>query len=203
MKKIFFTVLIAAISFSAKAQFSLGVKGGVNFSHLSVNNGNINATELPGYQVGLWTRIGRGFYVQPEIYLGSSGSNFNFQYVGTQPVQQTQNSNESGKVRFTTLNVPLLIGQSFGLSKLNFRLMAGPMYSYILNTDQNLSQNVKNAYQDFGNYRNSTLGYQAGAGVDVLNFSVDLRYEGGLTQINPAYGQRQNIWHLSLGYKFL
>jgi hypothetical protein len=198
MKKYFFTLLAAAFCLSAHAQFSLGVKGGVNFSHLSVNQGRINSTTLPGYQVGLWARIGKGFYVQPEVYLGSSGSNFNFQYD-----QSNQTVTENGKVKFTTLNVPLLVGQSFGLSKLNFRLMAGPMYSYILNNDQNLSQNVKNAYQDFGNYRNSTLGYQAGAGVDVLNFSVDLRYEGGLTEINPAYGQRQNVWHLSLGYKFL
>ena len=198
MKKYVFTILIAALSFSAKAQFSLGVKGGVNFSHLSVNNGRINSTTLPGYQIGLWTRIGKGFYVQPEVYLGSSGSNFDFQYD-----QSNQTVTESGKVRFTTLNVPLLVGQSFGLSKLNFRLMAGPMYSYILNNDQNLSQNVNNAYRDFGNYKNSTLGYQAGAGVDVLKFSVDLRYEGGITEINPAYGQRQNVWHLSLGYKFL
>lgn len=198
MKKYFFTVLAAVLSFGAQAQFSVGVKGGVNFSHLSVNQGRINSTTLPGYQVGLWTRIGKGFYVQPEVYLGSSGSNFDFQYD-----QSNQTVTESGKVRFTTLNVPLLVGQSFGLSKLNFRLMAGPMYSYILDNDQNFSQTVKNAYRDFGNYRNSTLGYQAGAGVDVLNFSVDLRYEGGLTEINPAYGQRQNVWHLSLGYKFL
>ncbi len=196
MKKYCFTLLVVALSFSAKAQLNLGVKGGVNFSHLSVNNGQINSTALPGYQIGLWARIGKGFYVQPEAYLGSSGSNFNFQY-------NNQTATESGKVRFTTLNVPLLFGQSFGLSKLNFRLMAGPMYSYILNNTENLSQNVKNAYQDFGNYRNSTLGYQAGAGIDVLNYSFDLRYEGGITEINPAYGQRQNVWHLSLGYKFL
>jgi hypothetical protein len=198
MKKYFFTLLAAALSFSAQAQFSLGVKGGVNFSHLSVNQGRINSTTLPGYQIGLWTRIGKGFYVQPEVYLGSSGSNFDFQYD-----QSNQTVTESGKVRFTTLNIPLLVGQSFGLSKLNFRLMAGPMYSYILDDNENLSQNVKNAYRDFGNYKNSTLGYQAGAGVDVLKFSVDLRYEGGITEINPAYGQRQNVWHLSLGYKFL
>ncbi|WP_299290073.1 porin family protein [uncultured Mucilaginibacter sp.] len=196
MKKYFFTLLVAALSFSAKAQFNIGVKGGINFSHLSVNNGSINSTALPGYQIGLWSRIGKGFYVQPEVYLGSSGSNFDFQY-------NNQTVTESGKVRFTTLNVPVLLGQSFGFSKLNFRIMAGPMYSYILNNNENLSQNVRNAYQDFGNYRNSTLGYQAGAGVDLLKFSVDLRYEGGLTEINPAYGQRQNVWHLSLGYKFL
>ena len=196
MKKYFFTLLVAALSFSAKAQFNIGVKGGVNFSHLSVNDGRVNSTALPGYQIGLWSRIGKGFYVQPEVYLGSSGSNFDFQY-------NNQTVTESGKVRFTTLNVPVLLGQSFGFSKLNFRIMAGPMYTYIFDNNENLSQNVQNAYRDFGNYRNSTLGYQAGAGVDFLKFSVDLRYEGGLTEINPAYGQRQNVWHLSLGYKFL
>lgn len=198
MKKYFFTLLIAALSFSAKAQFSIGIKGGANFSKLSVDHGQIDASAIPGYQVGLWARIGKGFYVQPEVYLGSSGSNFDFKYN-----QDNQTVTESGKVHFTTLNVPLLFGQSFGFSKLNFRLMAGPMYSYVLDNDENLSQNVKNAYQDFGSYRNSTLGYQAGAGIDILKFSVDLRYEGGITEINPAYGQRQNVWHLSLGYKFL
>lgn len=198
MKRIIFTLLVAALSFSAKAQFSLGLKGGVNFSHLSVDNGKINSTTIPGYQIGLWTRFGRGFYVQPEAYLGSSGSNFDFQYNSA-----NQTVTESGKVRFTTLNVPLLVGQSFGFSKLNFRLMAGPMFSYILDNNQNFSQNINNAYRDFGNYKNSTLGYQAGAGIDILNFSVDLRYEGGLTEINPAYGQRQNVFHLSLGYKIL
>lgn len=201
MKKYIITLLVAALSFSAKAQFSLGIKGGVNFSHLSVNDGRINSTALPGYQIGLWTRFGKGFYIQPEAYLGSSGSNFNFQVSTLQPSQQTQISNESGKVRFTTLNVPLLIGQSFGLSNLNFRLMAGPIYSYVLNNNETFS--ISSAYRDFGTYKNSTLGYQAGAGVDILNFTVDLRYEGGLTKINPAYGQRQNVWHLSLGYKFL
>ena len=109
MKKYFFTLVVAALSFTAKAQFSLGVKGGVNFSHLSVNDGRVNATELPGYQIGLWTRIGKGFYLQPEVYLGSSGSNFDFQYN-----QSNQTVTESGKVRFTTLNVPVLFGQSFG-----------------------------------------------------------------------------------------
>ncbi len=198
MKKYFFTLLVAALSLSAKAQFSLGVKGGVNFSHLSVSDGRINSTELPGFQLGLWSRIGKGFYVQPEVYLGSSGSNFNFQYN-----QSNQTVTESGKVRFTTLNVPVLLGQSFGFSNLNLRIMAGPMYSYILDNNENLSQNVQNAYRDFGNYKNSTLGYQAGVGVDILKFSVDLRYEGGLTEINSAYGQRQNVFHLSLGYKFL
>ena len=81
--------------------------------------------------------------------------------------------------------------------------MAGPIYSYIMNKSDNFSENFNNAYNDFGHYNNSTLGYQAGAGVDIGSATVDLRYEGGLTRINEDYGQRQNLWALSVGFKIL
>ncbi len=48
----------------------------------------------------------------------------------------------------------------------------------------------------------STLGFQAGGGVDIGSITADLRYEGGLTKINDSYGQRQNLWALSIGFKF-
>jgi hypothetical protein len=46
------------------------------------------------------------------------------------------------KVTFTTLNVPLLIGKGFGGDNLNFRIMAGPVYSYVLDKNQSFSDNV-------------------------------------------------------------
>jgi hypothetical protein len=75
--------------------------------------------------------------------------------------------------------------------------MAGPIYSYNLSENNN----VNSAIQDFGKYKNSTLGYQVGAGVDIGNITADLRYEGGLTKINENYGQRANLWALSVGFK--
>ena len=101
------------------------------------------------------------------------------------------------------MNVPLLLGRSFGSKDLNFRIMAGPVYTYNLSTNENFSANFNSAYNDFGKYNNSTLGYQAGAGVDIGAATVDLRYEGGLTKVNPNYGQRQNLWALSVGFKIL
>ena len=80
--------------------------------------------------------------------------------------------------------------------------MAGPIYSYLLDKRENYSANFAGAYADFGNYKNSTLGYQAGAGVDIGPITADLRYEGDLTKVNENYGQRQNIWALSVGFKF-
>lgn len=184
--------LLIAVSISAKAQFSLGIKGGVNLS--SINTDNLNKSTLTGYQAGVFARIGSGLYIQPEVYLGSSGGKFDSNNDGT---------DYNAQVRFTTLNVPLLLGESFGPKNLNFRIMAGPVYSYVLNTDKSFSDNFESAYADFGHYNNSTLGYQVGAGVDVGAATVDLRYEGGLSKLNSDYGQRANIWSLSVGFKIL
>jgi hypothetical protein len=184
--------LLIAVSISAKAQFSLGIKGGVNFSN--INTDNLHQSTLTGYQAGVFARIGGGLYLQPEVYLGSSGGKFDSNNNGT---------DYNAQVRFTTLNVPLLLGESFGTKSVNFRIMAGPVYSYFLNTDKNFSNNFEGAYTDFGHYNNSTLGYQVGAGVDVGAATVDLRYEGGLSRLNSDYGQRANIWSLSVGFKIL
>jgi hypothetical protein len=195
MKKLLLSVaILVAAGISAKAQVSLGVKGGINFS--KINTDNLKESSVAGYQFGGFARFGSNFYVQPELYLGSSGGKFETQTSGTTVAGE-------GKVRFTTLNVPVLLGKSFGSEGLNFRLMAGPVYSYILDKNDDLGNNITGAYRDFGDYKNSTLGFQAGGGVDVGNITVDLRYEGGLTKVNENYGQRQNLWALSVGFKIL
>ncbi|MGV8879536.1 MAG: porin family protein [Sphingobacteriaceae bacterium] len=195
MKKyILLSLLIIAISIQANAQFTLGLKGGLNYSKIAAENNQISEKGILGYQFGAWARIGKGFYLQPEVYLGSKGGKFDFQQTSTSAAG-------SGNVRFTSLDVPLLLGQSFGAKKLNIRIMAGPMYSYILDQSKSISANIDAGYHDFGNYKSSTIGFQAGAGVDIGNIAVDLRYEGGLTKINSNFGQRQDLVHLSLGYR--
>jgi hypothetical protein len=189
MKKYLLSLLVLmAICMIAKAQISLGIKGGVNFS--KINTDDLNSSTLTGYQAGLFARIGNGLYLQPEMYLSGTGGQFN-----------STNDNFSAKVRFTDLVVPLLIGGSFGSKNLNVRIMAGPVYSSVLNT--NFSQSINNLYADFSRYNSSTVGLQAGLGVDIHAITVDLRYEGGLTKINPTYGQTQNLFALSVGFKLL
>jgi hypothetical protein len=190
MKKYLLSVaLLVAVCISAKAQVSLGIKGGVNFS--KINTDNLNESTRTGYQAGVFARFGSALYLQPEVYLSSTGGNFN-----------TTDNTFKAKVNFTNLSVPLLLGHSFGSKDLNFRLMVGPVYTYTLNKSESFSDNANGAIADFGNYNNSTLGFQAGGGVDIGPITADLRYEGGLTKINPDYGQRQNLWALSVGFKF-
>jgi len=190
MKKYLLSVaLLIAVCISAKAQFSLGIKGGVNFS--KINTDNFNESTRTGYQAGVFGRFGSALYLQPEVYLSSTGGNFT-----------TTDGNFKAKVNFTNLSVPLLLGHSFGSKDLNFRLMVGPVYTYALDKSESFSDNANAAIADFGNYKNSTIGFQAGGGVDIGPITADLRYEGGLTKINPDFGQRQNLWALSVGFKF-
>ena len=189
MKKILLSAaILIAVCISAKAQFSVGVKGGVNFS--KINTDNLSSSTRTGYQAGLFARFGSDLYLQPELYLSGTGGNFH-----------SSDNSVSGNAHFTNLNVPVLVGHSFGAKNLNFRVMAGPVYTSILS--KNLSQSLNDAYADFGHYKNSTLGFQAGAGVDIGAITADLRYEGGLTKINSDFGQRQNLWALSVGFKIL
>lgn len=180
--------------------FTLGIKGGANFSKLKTEKDLTDENSIAGYHVGIFTRLGgAGMYVQPELYLGSKGNKFI-------KVEDT-NGNEiqaSGKVRFTTLDLPILLGTKIGPSKLNLRFMAGPVISFVV--DENTT--FDKAYQDisdFDNYKKQNLAYQAGAGVDLGNLTVDLRYEGGLSNISRSdeYKQKQNLFHLSLGFKLL
>ena len=192
MKRFLLSVtMLAAVCISAKAQFSLGVKGGVNFSKIDADN--FNHSNVTGYQAGLFARIGGGLFVQPEVYLSSTGGDFDSNSNGTV---------YSAKVKFTNLNIPLLLGYKLGAKNLNVHVMAGPIYTYILNKDESFSNNFQTAFQDFGTYKNSTLGFQAGGGVDIGPITADLRYEGGLTKINDDFGQRQHLWALSVGFKF-
>jgi hypothetical protein len=192
MKKFFLSVaLLIGVCISAKAQFTVGVKGGVNFS--SIDADNVNKSTITGYQAGAFARIGGGVYFQPELYLSSCGGDFDSNNNGTA---------YSGHVKFTNLNIPALLGVRFGPKNLNLRVMAGPVYTYALSTNESFSNNFTAAYQDFGKYRNSTLGLQAGAGVDIGSITADLRYQAGLTNVNDNFNQKQNIWALSVGFKF-
>ena len=189
MKKILLSAaLLVAVCISAQAQFSVGIKGGVNFS--KINTDNLSSSSRTGYQAGIFTRFGSALYLQPELYVSGTGGEFH-----------SSDNSVSGNAHFTNLNVPVLIGHSFGEKNLNFRIMAGPVYTSVLS--KNLSQSLDDAYADFGHYKNSTLGFQAGAGVDIGAITADLRYEGGLTKINSDFGQRQNLWALSVGFKIL
>ena len=203
MKKIILiSCLLLTTSIAAIAQlpsFTFGIKGGVNYSKLKTQDDLTDENSIAGYQVGIFTRLGGvGLYLQPELYLGSKGNDFVRVNTGSNSVAA------SGKVRFTTLDVPVLLGTKIGPSKLNLRFMVGPVISFVVNEKTTFDSAYENI-QDFDNYKNQNWAFQAGTGVDFGNLTVDLRYEAGLNNISKSteYNQKQNLFHLSLGLKLL
>lgn len=203
MKKgVLLLCLLALSGLSTMAQmpkFNFGIKGGVNYSTIKTKDDLTNENSILGYQAGIFARIGgAGMYFQPEVYLGTKGNEYTaIETNGT--ITQTK-----GKVKFTNLDIPLLLGTKIGTNKLNLRFMGGPVFSFMLNEDNNLGTTY-NQVSNFGNYKNQALGLQAGAGIDLGNITLDARYEAGLSNISQSekYNQQQRLIHLSLGIKLL
>jgi hypothetical protein len=203
MKKIImFTCLLGITGITAMAQvpkFTFGIKGGVNYSNLKTKDNLTDENSIMGYQAGIFTRVGAaGLYFQPELYLGTKGNEY------TSIETSSGMMDVKGKIKFTTLDLPLLIGTKIGTNKLNLRFMAGPIVSFIIDGNNNLGT-AYNSVSDFGNYKKQTLGFQAGSGVDLGNLTFDVRYEAGLSNVSQSekYSQQQNLFHLSLGFKLL
>jgi len=187
MKKIAILSIAAFfVAVSANAQlFQYGIKGGVNFSSISMDEiKNINSSgaaydlitgeTVTGYQVGLMTRINVAmFFVQPELY-------FNAVAGSVEKVYQS-GGEELLEVQFNRFDIPLLVGVKLGPARIN----AGPVGTAVINSVNDL----KEISQDLETLTGGlTWGFQAGVGVDLFKkLAIDLRYEGALTKYGESF----------------
>jgi hypothetical protein len=200
MKKLLLTLgIFLAVTAVSKAQIlpkvQVGIKGGVNLSSLSNSSGTFSADNRAGYLGGIWARFGAlGFNFQPELYVTSKNVDIN-------------NSNTKvGSAKFTSIDVPLLLGGKIGAFGLGGRFYAGPLLSFAINKDNSFGSAVGGATRF--DYKSSNFALTAGAGIDISKISIDLRYEAGLTKQNyfdgsTNYKTRVSLFNLSLGYAFL
>lgn len=193
MKKISLSLLLTCCSFLAMSQvvpsFQMGVKGGLNLSKFNTSN-TFSSDNQAGYYAGLWARIGAaGLHLQPELYI--SGKN-------TTLVSST---GEENKVKFTSLDVPVLVGTKIGAAGVGLRLNTGPVVSFILNEDQSFGDAASNIFN--GDFKDQAFAWQFGAGLDVGKLGVDLRYELGLSKLNASNysSTKLNLFTLGLAYK--
>jgi len=196
MKSLSFTIACLFACFFASAQvlpsFQLGLKAGANFSKFDSEN-TFSSNNRAGFYGGLWARIGAaGIHFQPELYLS-----------GKKAELVSDATGEVNKVRFTSLDVPLLIGTKFGAAGIGLRLNTGPMFSLILDENQSFGQAAGNVFR--ADFKNQALAWQFGAGLDLKKLSFDARYELGLSKINKSGypGTKLNLFTVGLGYRIL
>ena len=189
------------------AQFTIGIKGGVNFSQLKTdfktqsfgNNLQQSLDTKTGYVGGVYMRIGKKIFVQPEFVFSAKGGSVNILKGGSTTTSQTLS------IEYTNFDIPVLIGFKVGPLRLN----AGPMASFKI-SDKGLDEELKAYSNNVGeSFKNASYGYQAGGGVDLGAFSVDLRYEGSLSEVagntfnNINFTQKGNLWQMTLGLRLL
>lgn len=234
MKKNFIVAFIFVFALAMNAanaqgkRFSIGVKGGVNLSQLSMGNflttrydtqgnpylnynGQVVRDNLQesfdsktGWSGGIYMRFGSDFYVQPEFLISTKGGHFDIrQNDGNNPVVKQID------YKFSSIDVPLL----FGLKGGPFRVNAGPVASFRIGDNQNIREAVRYYTTAPQAMSEAIFGYQVGAGLDIFGISLDVRREGSITNLNSfrintgdnttTVRQKLKSWQITLGIRLI
>ena len=210
MKKLIL-VLIASFFMVqvADAQlFKWGIKGGLGFSTVKISDitdiqdaGGVyslaTGESVMGYHLGVQTRIKIAMiYVQPELYWNAGGGSLKQVVDG--------GATELLEVKFNRIDIPVLVGAKLGPVRLNI----GPMASLVVG--ENSDFQVLEA--DAALYKETfTWAWQGGIGFDISKFSVDIRYEGPLSDLSRiipddlseyTLDPRPKQWIFSVGWWF-
>lgn len=190
---LFLGLLLPTASF---AQFDFGIKGGVNSSTLTfdqfegdVDVESIHAENDWGYHGGAYVRVKiLGIYLQPEVLYSVLSSR----------IEVTNSAGEVSESKFqlSRFDIPVNLGIKLGPAS----IFGGPVMSYNLNQPSDILDL---------DYSGGTLGYQAGLGLTLGNFIMDLKYEGSFQSLAEvvvidgeefAVDARTGQFILSLGY---
>ena len=195
--------LALACSQTSSAQLDFGVKAGLNYNSESIQSVNedvfTGAESKTGYHAGIWLRFKLpiiGFYLRPEIVYTNLENELLYKIRETAPSQTTS-------YNFQKIDIPVLIGKKFfGIGN----VFAGPSFQYILNSDFSLNDISEVDTDGF------SVGLQFGAGIELGNLGIDVRWERGLNTIESTFlnalservtfDTRVNQIIIGLSYKF-
>ncbi|WP_225986524.1 porin family protein [Rufibacter sp. LB8] len=218
MKKLFILAAAVVASYTAQAQSTFGLKGGLNYSNLSGDlKEESRFNNKIGFNAGIYFNapIVPGFFsIQPEVLYSNKGYKYDDKVTNTIQTPIGTAGDEyryEGTANFNYIDVPVLAKiQAGGLF-----FEAGPQVSYLVGVndktktyrngelvDRNISEKSKEGYSDF------EVGYAAGIGYATKGgISLGLRYNGAFTDLaedSPARGDfkdaRHSLFQLSLGF---
>ncbi len=202
MKKIVVTFAVVCLFIGVmKAQtVDFGLKGGLMYSAMDAKKvgsfSEAKSAPKAGYIVGVFARIGNKLFFQPEIQYRVRTSNFDFGDVAKSVYK------DEIEVKYKTLDVPLQLG--FNIVKLpivKLTMHAGPVASFKLAEDTSLKNEVANFDIDkFKDYKSFVWSGQVGIAADIMNFTLDVSYEKGLSDLSKHIGKNDLVL-VTLGFK--
>lgn len=182
----------------AQGQVHMGLKAGANTVGMKLKDFSPNATYQQatapdrewGYHGGVFFRVQlANFFVRPEVLYTDLRKEFN--------LQKASGQDSSGTFNFQRIDIPLLLGTTFG----PFQLYGGGVYSVNLPSADGPLE---------GQLEDGSLGYQVGAALKLGAVLIEARYEGPITNTarqivlnNTQFetDMRVNQFILSVGYE--
>lgn len=195
-KKIFFLLVCSLIAFSSQAQLRFGVKGGVNLTGVSFNDGSFIDKNVTGYQIG------------PTIeWLIHGNLGFDGAVVYSQKGIKFENGQNTSESKNGYIDIPVNLKYRLGLSE-NFKpfVAAGPYVSFRVSGDDNFNtiiDGISNQWES----QNFGAGLNFGAGVELFKFlQVGANYGLGLTDnykaSNGDYTTQDRTWSITAAIYF-
>jgi len=198
MKKVkILIVLLASVIFLNRAQgqvqFSVGIKGGVNFANINVSDASATWDGKTGFHGGAFALVKvTAFAVQPELIFSQQGSTVKI-------------NGQDLDANFSYLNVPIML--KFYLP-LGLNLQMGPQFGFLTSAESDynpITNTPQNGTDLEGFYKNSDVSLGMGIGWDLpMRLSIDARYNLGLSEIednSSLEATKNQVFQLSLGYK--
>lgn len=200
MKKTTLLLLAILMTCGLSAQdFKLGIKAGANFTSLKSDQKWLDSENNTGYLIGAWGRIGGGsVHLQPEVYFTNKQTSV---FV---PADEAAQDLVKGDLKFSNIDVPVLIGTKFPIGPIKARIQAGPLFSFVIDQEASYTQSVESAYEDaIKNYKDRFSAIVGGVGLDIGSIALDVRYEYGLGNFSELeQKQSLKIWTVGIGYSF-
>jgi hypothetical protein len=184
-------LLCITSSVETKAQqtpaFHIGIKGGATFTKTSTETSTLEGKYGFGYQGGVMTRMDIGsLYAQGEALFNKRKTSYDIK------------GGSTAKLTWNAIDIPVVIGYKVVNTKdFNVRAFAGGVYSYAFKNNLSTSQALEAGFKSFDK---SNIGITGGIGADYKNFTVDLRYETGLSSISKEFKSKPNSFTLGIGY---
>ncbi|MBD2699781.1 PorT family protein [Spirosoma sp. BT702] len=147
---------------AAESRFRIGFRAGVNSSKItgmdvSALGSGVQFARVTGFHTGVMFNIGGpSFSIQPEILYSQYGTRLN---LGSDYIQ----------LKYSLLEVPLLLKASFGQPNLRFFVNAGPMATYTMNGTASFMESGQSGSQeiDLTGTGRFSFGATGGAGVSM------------------------------------
>lgn len=204
MEKLNFKQIILGLCFSMAAtvptyaQWSFGIKAGINSSTVSIKNWD-NKQKIGFLAGGVVTyQLSEHFDLQGELLYANRG------YKTDIYLEISDKNPHDWKFSLSYLNLPVLlkwypIGQGVYVE-------AGPQLGYMLDNSNSIKDWPKDEPRETsadGSYNRLDFGLVGGIGYSFnMGLFVNLRYDLGLTNVLKECTSKQRAWEFSVGYMF-